>query len=66
MRTYGFNRVEMSRNLTLEQLIELEEKVKLDHKLEQNSGIHIYDRKGMKKLDDIGWAIYHKTKGMPR
>lgn len=27
--------------------------------------ICLYDRKGMKKLDALSWAIYHKTKKKP-
>ncbi|MBO5631469.1 MAG: hypothetical protein J5965_20570 [Aeriscardovia sp.] len=60
MKTYSFNRVEMAKHLTLEQLSELEVIVKRDHKLE--GGFYLYDTKGLKKLENIGWAIYHKTK----
>ncbi len=62
IKTYSFDRVKMARNLTLEQLHELEVIVKAEHKLEQRNSIHLFDKKGLKKLDNIGWAIYHKAK----
>lgn len=62
MKTYGFNRIKMAQNLTLDQLNELKLKVEQEHGLEQRNGIHLYDKKGLKKLDEISWAVYHKTK----
>ena len=55
----------MARNLTIDQLNDLEAKVMQEHKLEQGNGIHLYDKRGLKKLDDISWAIYHKMKKVP-
>ena len=62
MKTYGFDRIKMARNLTLDQLDELKLRVEQEHRLEQRSGIHLYDSKGLKKLDEISWAVYYKTK----
>lgn len=45
MKTYGFNRIKMAQNLTLDQLNELKLMVEQEHKLEQPSGIHLYDKK---------------------
>ena len=61
MKTYGFNRIKMAQNLTLDQLNELKLKVEREHRLEQRNGIHLYDSKGLKKLDEISWAVYYKT-----
>ena len=62
MKTYSFNRIKMAQNLTLDQLNELKLRVEQEHRLEQRNGIHLYDSKGLKKLDQISWAVYHKTK----
>ena len=63
VRTYGYDRVEMARNLSLEQLDALKQKVEEDHA--QKDGIHLYDAAGRKKLDNISWAVFHKTNQHP-
>lgn len=70
-KTYGFNRVDMARNLSLDELEQLVKQVEVEHANEFKDGryyengqvsLSLYDKKGMKKLDAIGWAIYSKTK----
>ncbi|WP_010117378.1 hypothetical protein [Acinetobacter sp. P8-3-8] len=71
MKTYGFDRIKLSRNLSIDELLQLEEEVKKASLNEFKDGIyfengkpsiHIYNKNGLKKLDNIGWAIFNKTK----
>lgn len=62
MKTYSYNRFKMAQNLTLEELEDLAKMVEADHKNQQEGAIHLIDERGRKKLDNIGWAIYQKTK----
>ncbi len=72
IRNYGWDRVKMANNLTLEELDQLKRQVEEEHANARDDNgqylesgqptINLYDKKGRKKLDDISWAVYHKTK----
>lgn len=73
IKTYGFDRIKMTKHLTLEELAQLQKQVKELHANELKDGkyfengtqtISLIDKKGQKKLDQISWAIYNKTKSV--
>lgn len=73
IKTYGFDHVKMTKHLTLEELDQLQKQVKELHANEFKDGkyfengtqtISQIDKKGQKKLDQISWAIYNKTKSV--
>ena len=41
-------------------LDQLKKKVEEEHAC--NNGIYLYDKSGLKKLDALSWAVYHKMK----
>ncbi|EAM6792409.1 hypothetical protein E0G74_01450 [Salmonella enterica] len=57
---------------TFEQLNQLQTEVELEHINPRNERgcyvedgqetIHLYDKRGRRKLDAISWAVYHKMK----
>ncbi|MCJ1935936.1 hypothetical protein M2972_27080, partial [Klebsiella pneumoniae] len=59
IRNFGWNRVKLS-TLTYDQLEQLKKKVEEEHAC--NNGIFLYDKAGLKKLDALSWAVYHKCK----
>ncbi|HCM3857474.1 TPA: hypothetical protein N3Z94_004501 [Klebsiella pneumoniae] len=59
IRNFGWNRVKLS-TLTYDQLEQLKKKVEEEHAC--NNGIFLYDKAGLKKLDAVSWAVYHKMK----
>jgi hypothetical protein len=67
MRTYGYNAVKMSDNLTLEQLTALADNLRNDPKnanplrAEGRSGsIWLFTKATHKRLDAIAWAVSYK------
>lgn len=73
IKTYGFDRLKMAKNLSGEELEYLQSEVKELHANEFKDGkyfengtqtISLIDKKGLKKLEQIGWAIYNKTKSV--
>lgn len=65
IRTYGYDRVEMGRNLTMEQLVSLQQQVTADPASKNplrasGQSIYLYSKQAKKKLDNIAWAITHK------
>lgn len=69
-RTYGYDPVAMSRNLTVAQLEQMIAEVREQHAVSseeraQMSGmesLYLIDKKGRWKIDQITWAIYYLTK----
>lgn len=61
IRTYGFNRFLMSQNLTNEELEILAEITRLKHRTNKN-GFYLYDKRGVKKLDDLSWVVTWRMK----
>ncbi|MGM8938120.1 hypothetical protein ACS8E2_05440 [Psychrobacter glaciei] len=63
-RTYGYDPVKMSRNMTVAELEAMLPTVKDEHTLsaDQRNGINMLDKKGMWKTDQVTWAIYYLTK----
>ena len=57
IRNFSWNRVKLS-TLTYDQLEQLKKKVEEEHAC--NNGIFLYDKAGLKKLDALSWAVYHK------
>lgn len=62
MKVYGWNAPKLAAAYTVPELIELREKVMQEHYAPD--GIWLYDKKGRKKLEVIGWAIYYHHKGV--
>lgn len=62
MKRYGYDRVNLAQAYTVEELEQLAEIVKDEHKNEPNYGIYLHSKKCMKRLGSIWWAIYSKTK----
>lgn len=67
MRTYGYNRVKMAENLTLEQLTVLADSLRNDPKnanplrADGRSGsIWLFTKATHKSLDAIAWAVTYK------
>ncbi len=63
-RTYGYDPVQMSRNMTVAELEAMLPTIIEEHTLsdDQRTGVNILDKKGMWKVDKVTWAIYHLTK----
>ena len=63
-RTYGYDPVQMSRNMTVAELEAMLPTIIEEHTLsdDQRTGVNILDKKGMWKVDQVTWAIYHLTK----
>lgn len=59
IRNFSWNRVKLS-TLTYDELDQLRKKVEEEHAC--NNGIFLYDKSGLKKLDALSWAVYHKMK----
>lgn len=68
IRTYGYDRVKMAENLSIEQLVALQESLTSDPANRTNARywggtedtIWLYNKKTRTKLDNISWAIYLK------
>lgn len=70
MKTYGFDPVKLSDAYTVEQLVQLHREVQERHANPKDAyghhvengrqTIYIYDKAGRRKLEQIGWALYHK------
>ncbi|AWB35513.1 hypothetical protein [Orrella marina] len=61
MKVYGWSATKLARVYSVPELIELREKVRKEHYAP--NGIYLYDKKGQRKLEAIGWAIYYHHKG---
>lgn len=62
IKVYGWKSVEMAKHLTYRELHLLKYKTNHEHKLSVPNGIYNVDEKGLKKLNAISWAIYHRDK----
>lgn len=71
VRNYGWKAHLLAQH-SFDDLAELERQVKEEHANPRDADgrcvengrptIFLYDTKGMKKLDALSWAVYHKTK----
>ena len=71
IKTYGFDRLKMTKHLSLEELDQLQQQVKELHANEFKDGkyfengtqtISLIDKKGQKKLDQISWQSTTKLR----
>lgn len=66
MKCYNWNPVELSKHLTMDELVALQNKVQDDPKSknpahdDHRQSIWLYTKAARKKLDAIGWAITYK------
>ena len=62
--THGYDRTKMADNLTVEQLENLLHSLRDDpDNRATKPGIHLYNPRTYKRIDNVTWAIYYKTKG---
>lgn len=63
-RTYGYDPIKMSRNMSVAELEAMLPIIREEHALsdDQRTGVNMLDKKGMWKTDQVTWAIYHLTK----
>lgn len=70
--TYGYNRTKLSQ-LKYTELEQLLIQVRNEHQLQRNEdgvrvdrngnkSFYVYDQEGLKKIDNITWAVYYKNK----
>lgn len=59
-KNYGYNIHAMCKNLTIKQLEAMLPVIRREHATKD--GIHLVDKKGRWKIDQVTWAIYHLTK----
>lgn len=71
IKLHGYDPVEMSKHLSMDDLVELNKRISREHSnpydecrksyMERDrSTIHLLDKRGRQKADKVGWAIYHK------
>lgn len=71
IKLHGYDPVEMSKHLSMDDLVELNRRITRDHGnpydevrksyMERGrSTIHLLDKRGRQKADKVGWAIAHK------
>jgi len=62
--TCGYDRTKMSEHFTIPQLEAMLHGLRDDpDNRAKKPGIYLFDKKTNKKIDNITWAIYYKTKG---
>lgn len=62
MKTYGFDRVKLYQNYSIEELEELKRIVIEQHKGDIPKPGMVVSERCWKKIDAIGWAIYYHAK----
>jgi len=61
--TYGYCRTKMADNMTVEQLENLLHSLRDDPGNRATvPGIHLFDKRTYKRIDDVTWAITYKMK----
>lgn len=60
VKTYGYDVYKMTKNLTVAQLETMVHAIRVEHATKD--GIHLVDKKGRWKMEQVTWAIYHLTK----
>jgi len=62
--TCGYDPTKMADHFTIPQLEEMLQALRDDpENLATVPGIHLFDKRTYKRIDNITWAIYQKTKG---
>jgi len=62
--TYGYCRTKMADNMTVEQLEDMLQALRDDPDNRATApGIHLYNPRTYKRIDNVTWAIFYKMKG---